>query len=217
MAVVVPDEEVVKPFAENNGLPTDMAKFCQSQACYYDIKIRQRCWFGWFFFEQLIAYLPHEGGIAEICRESFKDKDNPRNHYHVDLHHPLSLVCLSAYLPVDFPVCFFFCICMPASRLSCMFAGYFLPSSPLIYLPSQPYCRFLSFFLSVFLLLSFSFSTISFLTSLSLLPLVWLILNMLSVLFPVLVFRLRKTLSWKTWLRLAKLTGSGALNRWECL
>ncbi|XP_025107943.1 LOW QUALITY PROTEIN: long-chain-fatty-acid--CoA ligase 5-like [Pomacea canaliculata] len=32
MAVVVPDEEVVKAFAENNGLPTDMAKFCQSQA-----------------------------------------------------------------------------------------------------------------------------------------------------------------------------------------
>lgn len=139
----------MKPFAENNGLPTDMAKFCQSQACYYDIKIRQRCWFGWFFFEQLIAYLPHEGGIAEIGRESLKDKGlYPRNHYHVDLHHPLSVVCLSAYLPVDTPVCF--CICMPASRLSCMFAGYFLSSSPLIYLPSQPHVDFcLSFYQSL--------------------------------------------------------------------
>nr|KAG5688583.1 hypothetical protein BaRGS_002798 [Batillaria attramentaria] len=31
MAVVVPDEEVVRPFAESNGLPTDMVKFCQSK------------------------------------------------------------------------------------------------------------------------------------------------------------------------------------------
>ncbi|KAK7112147.1 hypothetical protein V1264_011645 [Littorina saxatilis] len=31
MAVVVPDEEVVKPFAENNGLPTDLVQFCKSE------------------------------------------------------------------------------------------------------------------------------------------------------------------------------------------
>ena len=30
MAVVVPDEEVVKPYALSNGLPTDLALFCQS-------------------------------------------------------------------------------------------------------------------------------------------------------------------------------------------
>lgn len=109
MAVVVPDEEVVKPFAENNGLPTDMAKFCQSQACYYDIKIRQRCWCGWFFFEHLIANLPHEGGIAEIGRESLKDKAlYPCNHYHIDLDQPSYIHCLmSVHLSLSRHSCLF--------------------------------------------------------------------------------------------------------------
>jgi hypothetical protein len=31
MAVVVPDDEVIKSYAEKHGLPADMKQFCQSQ------------------------------------------------------------------------------------------------------------------------------------------------------------------------------------------